>query len=106
MPRRFQFSLARSLITVALLCVAFALCRQSLSAFPCPVFRSAVVVQAIYNPTILETDLYAAAVLDAAFGVCLALAVGVMARRTLPFLAASVIAVLPTLWLMWSVNRD
>jgi len=95
MPRRFQLSLARSLIAVALLCAGFACHRQALPPgyrFP---WRPAP-AQVIYNSTIWE-PVYAAP-WEAAFGVCLALAAGVMAKRTVPFVAGAIMAVLPLLW--------
>lgn len=120
MTRRFQFSLARALIALTLLCAALGLHRHAmtiLSAYRSNTrglidYRSPVRVttqwaynprgttQTIYNPSILERHPFATAASEMACGVCLALAVGVMARRTLSFLAGAVVAMLPMLWIL------
>lgn len=122
MTRRFQFSLARALIALTLLCAALGLHRHAktiLSAYPplsstrglidyrSPVRRTTQwaynprgTTQTIYNPTILERHPFATAASEMACGVCVALAVGVMARRTLSFLAGAVVAMLPMLWIL------
>jgi hypothetical protein len=94
MSQRFQFSLARSLISVALLFVASIPHRKALSVLPSV---------AAWPVAISERCFYAAALWEAAFSVCLALAVGVMAKRTVSFLIGAVIAVLPVLLILRSV---
>jgi putative Mn2+ efflux pump MntP len=70
--------LARTLVAIGLLCMAFAIHRQTYSA-----------------------HIYVATILEAAFGICLSAAVGVVARRTVAFCVGAVIAVIPGAWYTW-----
>ena len=113
MSRRFQFSLARSLIALGLLCIALVCYRQEKAASPTPAQSSVPPVtvrhghgvhiidhRVSYEPSLFGVSPYRASLWDAALGVCLALAVGVLVKRTPSFFAAAIIALLPVLWLM------
>jgi hypothetical protein len=105
MSRWFHFSATRTLVAGAILCVGFAFHFQARPAYPAP--HAGVVVEQSYDQAIWDSSAYyVAAVWEAAFGVCLALAVGVMSRRTWSSLVAAIIAVLPALWLMRSIYLD
>jgi di/tricarboxylate transporter len=76
---RFQFSLRRSLIAVALVCVGLGLHRQAGQS----------------------DELYDVIFWDGAFGICLSVAIGVMVQRTFLSFLAAVIAFVPMMWSLW-----